>query len=317
MFSFQKTKLIVILLVSSVFSWSCATQELPFRTDPWDFDFKEIWPYLVRSAAVYESDDYINKHFGYPLNGLPIIIEPTIVDPHTIQVKTFVETDLKKKLQWIAVRGTANLKNVKEDVEFTKVRDPILGVYLHRGFQKTAMTTYKAIKPYLEKYLSIRITGHSLGAAIAVIIEGYLHYDGYRVEKTITFGQPKVTNKEGMEKLNFLPLLRVINHEDPVPLLAPVTLVSAIHGIYRHFGPELILENPPKFVFLKSHPADRFSVTSFWENLGDIDVKDHHIAQYCKYVYNFINYPNNNPFSNTKQSLLNKYNKSSCIIKNN
>jgi hypothetical protein len=58
-----------------------------------------------------------------------------------------------------------------------------------------------------------------------------------------------------MEKLNFLPLLRVINHEDPVPLLAPVTVVSAIHGIYRHFGPELILENPPKFIFLKSHPC--------------------------------------------------------------
>jgi triacylglycerol lipase len=307
MSSFQKIKLIIVLLVSSVFSWNCATQELPFRTAPWDYDFKEIWPYLVRSAAVYESDEYIHRHFGKDV---------FIIDPSNIKVKTFVETDLKKKLQWIAVQGTANFKNIKEDVEFTKVKDPILGVYLHRGFQKTAMETYKLIKPNIKKDFSIKITGHSLGAAIAVIIEAYLHYDGYRVEKAITFGQPKVTNKKGMEKLNFLPLLRVINHEDPVPLLAPVTLVSAIQGIYRHFGPELILENPPKFVLLKSHPADRFSVTSFWENLGDIDVKDHHIAQYCKYVYDFIIYPkiNNSP-SDTKQSVFKKYPLSSCIIK--
>lgn len=290
----------------SFFSWTCVTEELPFRTDPWDFDFEEIWPYLVRSAAVYESNEYIQRHFGKDV---------FIIDPPKIEVKAFVETNLEKKLQWIAVQGTANLKNIKEDIEFTKVKDPILGVYLHRGFQKTAMETYKLIKPNLKKDFSFRVTGHSLGAAIAVIIEGYLHYDGYRIEKAITFGQPKVTNKEGMEKLNFLPLLRVINHEDPVPLLAPVTVISALHGIYRHFGPELILENPPKFVFLKKHAADRFSVTSFWENLGDIDVEDHHIAQYCKYVHDFIFYPKtNNSSSDAKQPVLNKYNLFSCII---
>jgi triacylglycerol lipase len=303
--SFQKIKLIVLLLISSVFSWTCATQALPVRTDPWDFDFKEIWPYLVRSAAVYQSNGYIQRHFGKDV---------FIIDPPNIKVKTFIETDLKKKFQWIAVQGTDNLKNVKEDVELTKVRDPILGIYLHRGFQKTAMETYKLIKPNIKKDFSIKITGHSLGAAIAVIIEAYLHYDGYRVEKAITFGQPKITNKEGIEKLHSLPLLRVINHDDPVPLVPPIALLSSIHGIYRHFGPELILENPPKFISLKNHLADRFSTTSFWKNLGDIDVENHHIDQYCKYVYEFIIYPKKNN-SSVKDSDLNKFNLSSCIIK--
>jgi len=306
MSSFQKIKLVVVLLISSVLFWSCATQKLPVRTDPWDFDFEEIWPYLVRSAAVYESDEYIQRNFGKDV---------FIVDPSNIKVKTFVETDSEKKLQWIAVQGTDNLKNIKEDIQLAKVKDPILDIYLHRGFQKAAMKTYNAIKPKLKKDFSLKITGHSLGAAIAVIIEAYLHHDGYLIDKAITFGEPKLTNKEGMEKLNSLPLLRVINHNDPVPLVPPVTLISSIHGIYRQFGAELILKNPPEFILLKSHIADRFSVTSFWKNLGNIDVKDHHIAQYCEYVYDFIFYPKKN--SVAKQSDLNKYNLSSCIIKEN
>ncbi len=271
-------KLKSLLIVSLVFFLACASQKLPVRSDPQNFDFKEILPYVERAAATYQTNEDIYNKFGKDV---------FIYTLRKLKVKVFVQTDLEKKLQWIAVRGTDNLKNVKEDVEYSKIKDPIVGVYFHRGFQKAAMQTYQVIEPKLKKNFSIRITGHSLGGAIAVIIEAYLHFQGYRVEKTITFGQPKVTDRKGMEKLGFLPLLRVINHKDPVPLVPPITLLGAIHGIYRHFGPELILRNPPNFIFLKSHAADRVNVTSFWDNIGDIDVEDHHINWYRKYLNEF------------------------------
>ncbi len=269
----------IVLLISVICLFACTANTLPINTDPQNFNFKEILPYLERSSATYQSDEDIRNQFGK---------EVFIQTLPKLKVKVFIQTDLEKKLQWIAVRGTDNLKNVKEDVEYMKVKDPIVGVYFHRGFQKTAMQTYMAIKPKLLKDYSFKVTGHSLGGAIAVIIEAYLHYEGYRVEKTITFGQPKVTNKEGMDKLEFLPLLRVINKKDPVPLVPPLTLVSAFHGAYRHFGPELILKDPPRFVFLSHHAADSFSVTSFWDNIDSIDVEDHHIARYLKSLSEFI-----------------------------
>lgn len=258
------------------------------KTTPHDkINFLEIWEYAERAAATYQSDQAIRKQFGQD-----VFIE-TLPE---LDVKVFVETHPEQKIQWIATRGTDNLENVKEDVEYSKIKDPILRIFLHRGFEKAASQIYKIIKPHVRKDYKIRLTGHSLGGAIAVILEAYLDREGYHVEQAITFGQPKVTNKEGMDVLSHLPLLRVINNEDPVPLVPPLTLLSAIHGRYRHFGPEVILLPPPKdFIFLQQHDAERTSVTSFWEHLGQEEPKDHHIKNYLKSIHRLVHLQEDKP----------------------
>ena len=124
-----------------------------------EVNFPEILAYAERAAVAYGSDDEIRKKFG---EGTFIAMLPEL------DVKIFIETDPATKVQWIAVRGTDNLENVKTDVEYNEDRDAILGIYLHRGFQRSAMAAYAVVKPRLRRDYSLRVTGHSLGGAVAV-----------------------------------------------------------------------------------------------------------------------------------------------------
>jgi predicted lipase len=96
----------------------------------------------------------------------------------------------------------------------------------------------------------VNITGHSLGGAIAVILMTHLQADEYTIGSVITFGQPKVTNEAGVQHIDDSPVLRIIHHDDLVPLVPPLSLLSAIHGTYRHMGPEIILLPDENFMAL-------------------------------------------------------------------
>lgn len=66
----------------------------------------------------------------------------------------------------------------------------------------------------------IKLTGHSLGGAVAVIVAAKLKIRGYRVDKVMTFGAPKATDARGAERLReLLSVLRVTHERDPVPLM--------------------------------------------------------------------------------------------------
>ncbi len=109
-------------------------------------------------------------------------------------------------------------------------------IFLHDGFGAAAEAFYKEVRNLLIPRDEIHVTGHSLGAAIAAILMMYLDTDGFTLKTCYTFGQPKVTNSEGMAKFRHLPLVRVVDNEDIVPLVPPLTIVTALHGEYRHFG---------------------------------------------------------------------------------
>ena len=115
---------------------------------------------------------------------------------------------------------------------------------------------------HLQPNYQTRITGHSLGGAVAVILMMFLKEEGYLIEKCITFGQPKVTNRQGVQQCQHLPLLRVINREDTVPLVPPCTALNLLRGGYAHFGPEVQLE-PDSYIYKEAHgdcdlPSDSF-----------------------------------------------------------
>jgi triacylglycerol lipase len=112
-----------------------------------------------------------------------------------------------------------------------------------------------------------RLTGHSLGAAVSLILQGYLDADGFRVERSFNFGQPKITDEDGVKRLRHLRVLRVLNDEEPGPLPAPHP-PKAPRDVYRHVGPEAVLETPPTFLFFDRHNTERLAVTGFWDHLG-------------------------------------------------
>ncbi len=88
----------------------------------------------------------------------------------------------------------------------------------------------------------IHITGHSLGGAIAVIIGMYFTKEGKEIEDITTFGQPKVTNVTGARVFSELPLTRVVNENDIVPLVPPISPLQIKDlDIFWHMGTEVIL----------------------------------------------------------------------------
>lgn len=269
------TFILVVGILASVTACGKVTKPIP-TTPPTPIDFAQALQYAQRSALVYESDPVIRQK-------APAGATVSIMPETGTGVKAYVEIDDVKKIQWVVARGTSNLANVKLDVDYNKVVDARLQVPLHKGFADTAMKVYQFAKPLLKPGYETRVTGHSLGGAAAVIVLMLLKEDGMRLGQAMTFGQPKVTNRQGVAKYRSLPLLRFVNDKDPVPLLPPLDIFSLLdEGPYKHIGPEVVLKDGPNYAYFAESQAERFSVTSFWNTLGSQQAPDHSIANYIQ-----------------------------------
>jgi triacylglycerol lipase len=240
---------------------------------PANVDFVELHAYAGRAKAAYATEAVIRGQ--YPAT---IVVSA----PGRTDAQYFIERDDKAKVQYIAIRGTANKRNVLEDVEMRIREDLALAIPVHIGFDATTRLLYADMQPYLRKNYTTFITGHSLGGAIAALLAIHMIDDGYKVEKVVTFGQPKFTTREGVEKLEFLELIRVVDENDIVPMLPPTTIVNRVYGVYEHAGPEVILLEGPRYVFLPTHDASRISVGEFGRSLNLADLKDHHMDNYLR-----------------------------------
>lgn len=258
----------LFLLVGLIFTTSCNENS---KMESATVDFRKIQWYADRASSAYQSEQEIMDAF-----------------PDTVRVKTvgntkvqyFLENPLNQNKQILSIRGTANVKNAIEDAEYLQVKNSKLGIYVDKGFDQDTALIYADVLPHLDKNKEIIITGHSLGAAISTLMMMYLHVDGFKVGDSVNFGQPKVTNGAGREKYHDLPLLRIIDENDLVPLLPPKSLLDSIHGQYTHIGPEVILLEGLYYVYQDEHLQRETDSISFWSNLRDLSVKAHFIKHY-------------------------------------
>jgi len=197
------------------------------------------------------------------------------VTVQSVNVQYFIETDNTKQKQTLSIRGTAEKANVWDDLEIKLVPDGILGIPLHHGFQRDALSIYNDAIPHLRKDFPLRITGHSLGGAVAMILAAYFENQGYTVERLVTFGQPKFAAEQPSETILSVTT-RVVNDLDVVPMVPPHTVARQ----YQHFAIEVILREGQDYVFLNEHDADRLSIGDFWRNITHFSTKDHHIDSY-------------------------------------
>jgi triacylglycerol lipase len=266
-FAIRSTLILGVLALAVVSVSSCGKTKPP-AFSPTPPNFNQALQYAQRAALAYEQDATIQKQSGA---GVRISISA----PLSSGIKAYVEQDDAKRVQWIVVRGTSNLNNIRLDVDYNKVVIPRLQVPLHKGFAEAALQVYQFAKPLLKTDYETRVTGHSFGGAAGVIVLMLLKEDGFKLGQTMTFGQPKVTNHDGVRKYRTLPLFRFVNDGDPVPLLPPLELFTALdEGPYQHFGPEVVLEDGPNYRFYTEHQAERQSVLSFWNNLKNLSIQD-------------------------------------------
>ena len=247
---------------------SCGKKKPPVFLPPTPPNFTQVLQYAQRAALAYEQDATIQKQSG---TGVRISISP----PLSIGIKAYVEMDDAKRVQWIVVRGTSSLINIRLDVDYNKVVESRLQIPLHKGFADAALQVYQFAKPLLKTDYETRVTGHSFGGGAAVIVLMLLKEDGFKLGQTMTFGQPKVTNSDGARKYRTLPLLRFVNDNDPVPLLPPFELFAVLdEGPYQHFGPEVVLDEGSTYRLYTEHQAELLSVFSFWNNLKNLSIQD-------------------------------------------
>jgi hypothetical protein len=225
----------------------------------------------------YEKDDRIRDVVGREYDRL------VLVDLHATENRYMVGTSDADRRHEIYVRGTANMRNVLSDLAYRPHRNERLGINLHRGFEKMALAVYQDILPKLCPDYELVIFGHSLGAAEAVILAMLLDQDHWKVTQVYASGQPRVTDVEGEKKYDYLPILRVINEDDPVPFLPPRAIVSA-SSPYTHLGDAVVMLDGPYYCLLAEDTCDEALASDFWQTLTKeglvAQVEEHFIGAY-------------------------------------
>lgn len=254
---------------------SAELQSLGARLDVGEVDFASIHSYAERAHTAYAAEAVIRERYPKTVR---------IHEPSETEVLYFLERDEQARVQTIAVRGTVSGKNFAEDFDVHLEDDLAAGIPVHAGFDNVAEAMYADLKPYLRKDHAVRVTGHSLGGAIAALLAIYLVKDGYQLEKVVTFGQPRFTTATGVGALGYLPMLRVVDEYDLVPLIPPALFGRGKHGPYEHVGPEVILLEGPHYVYLESHNANRLALGEFWRVTDFANVDDHKMANYLERI---------------------------------
>lgn len=231
-----------------------------------DVDFEELHYYALRSKSAYDEPSEIRETY-------PDVTRVTTLTE--VNVRYFIETDEAARTQTVSVRGTASKPNVWQDIETSLINDVLLGHQIHGGFQGDAQAVWTDAKPHLRDGYSVRVTGHSLGAAVALIVGAYAHAEGFEVTRIVNFGQPKVTTEHVSAKLLDITT-RVIHDRDVVPMIPPPGIVHP----YRHIGPEVILRPGSDFIYLDAHDVDRVSVDDFWRDFKHFSVEEHFMKNY-------------------------------------
>lgn len=171
----------------------------------------------------------------------------------------------------LAFRGTeGKIKDILSDLKFR-----LTSKGKHRGFDQAYKNVAEAVKDTVLKFrfsvLPLYITGHSLGAAIAVIATQDLDSDN--LAACYTFGCPRVGNAE-FDRSVKAPVYRVVNAADGVTRV-PFFFMGRIHvGDLRYLTRKGCLLRNPNMI----RRFGRF-MASFVRRPGSTGT-DHAIANY-------------------------------------
>ncbi len=191
-----------------------------------------------------------------------------ILEDKSTDIECFIKKSGSEVL--IIFRGTDSKINWANNFYFCKKTIPYGNnsskIKVHSGF----LTGYKSIRKKIHQRIPkdicrIKITGHSLGAALAVLCAVDIQYNFKNADiEAYLFGCPRVGNKDFVKSYNkrVFKTLRVTNGNDIVTKL-PLKLSGYRHvGINIHTGR---LRLPFLFSFLQHLPQEYYK--SLWQNL--------------------------------------------------
>ncbi|ORZ23139.1 lipase [Absidia repens] len=160
----------------------------------------------------------------------------------------FIITSKSQEMIFLVFRGTNSIRSAVVDMKFIKKKYPSVGkgTEVHAGFydsyvsvQEKVLTTMGQLFTKYPDY-KIDITGHSLGAAQAVLGAMDLYQRNSHVTpsntKLYTYGEPRVGNQDfaAYAKSTKIPKIRTVHAADMVPHLPPMSL-GFVHSGDEHW----------------------------------------------------------------------------------
>jgi triacylglycerol lipase len=148
--------------------------------------------------------------------------------------------------RYLVFRGTESTSHVDwlRDAEFRPVTG-VFGTMVHSGFRRALDEVWSDIVPAVTgNERGLVITGHSLGAGLAVLAAGRLVAAANDVDHVYTYGSPRTGLKDFAAAYNAalgMNTYRVINHIDIV------TRVPLLLQNYRHVGRRMYFDGNGRF----------------------------------------------------------------------
>jgi hypothetical protein len=202
------------------------------------------------SYLTYQTDDQINALGAVTIG--EVGPDPQGEFPRLFGTRYFIWHDASGATarEYLAIRGTANFENIFEDANYPKIFDPVLNIYVHRGYYQIATEILDRLHQLkLPGADPVWVTGHSLGGGVALLVYLHLNHEGATLGPLYTFGQPRTVAVDAWEPYRCLPIVRVVNYGDFVPLVPPTVkdqgcdrpLDPGCHGSFIQVGDELLL----------------------------------------------------------------------------
>ena len=243
-------------------------------------NFNEIQQQAIFANAAYQSESTIRDLVE--ANNYRLTLHHTIADT---QVSFFLATSELARTQIISIRGTSNIENAMVDISLKLIADENTGIRLHEGFSFAARQVYTELKPLLKPGYKINVTGHSLGGAVALILGIYLDADQFNIAQVITFGQPKVTNISGANKIQHINVIRVVTPFDLVPLVPPLDPLDISNlEVYWHAGKEVILLADTQYAILEGIDSMLRATRFTQKPLTEDNLNDHQMPLYLEMI---------------------------------
>ncbi len=138
----------------------------------------------------------------------------------------------------MAIRGTEpeQLKDLSADLRWwPKNHGP---GWVHTGFRRHARKILPDLMEYIKQHpgKGIHITGHSLGAAMALYIAQELEWAGHDNILLFTYGSPRLGNKSYVRNIKNVEHHRYVNGNDLVTKLPPAWLGFRHHGTLHYIN---------------------------------------------------------------------------------
>lgn len=196
----------------------------------------------LSTAAYCGKDSYKTRTFKGPTTGF--VVTNVIFDSKT-DMQGYVGYLPSDKSIYVVFRGSSSIRNWIQNLDTFKTSYtsyPECNCQVHKGFYLTEQavigSVISAVKALRTKYPSygVKLTGHSLGAAIAQLTSMDLLKAGIPITSLYDFGQPRIGDKAYATFANSkLQIWRVTHNADIVPHIPFTTKMEFYQNCREEF----------------------------------------------------------------------------------